>query len=104
MNECLPIHGQEPKPSSNLESTQEKNLTLPNGLPQLVTRRTLVAIEVLAWRKVTNMNVEHVLQDSRTRENVRGLQVTNDAVERGNERVALIQRFQTRTPEPKTSD
>src|SRR6218665_1529102 len=86
--------GQEPKPSSNLESTQEKkNFTAANSLPQLVTRRTLEAIGVLAGRKVTAKNVEHALHDSRNRATVRGLQVTNDAAER---RVALI-RYQDQT-------
>ena len=56
---------------------------------------------VVSWRgtiQVSRMNewknVEHVLQDSQTRATVRGLQVTNDAAERG---VALIQTFQVRT-------
>src|SRR6218665_3635646 len=91
--------GQEPKPSSNLESTQEKkNFTAANSLPQLVTRRTLEAIGVLAGRKVTAKNVEHALHDSRNRATVRGLQVTNDAAER---RVALIKDTKTK---PKTNN
>ena len=83
-----------PATSKALKRLEKKNFTLPDGLSQLVTGRTLETIGVFAGSMVTTQNVEHVLQDPRTRATVRGLQVTNDAAERG---VALIQRLQART-------
>jgi|SRR6218665_295053 len=83
-----------PATKKALKRLEKKNFALPDGLSELVTRRTLEAIGVLAGRMVTTKNVERVLQDSRTRATVQGQQVTNDAAERG---VALIQRFQAWT-------
>jgi len=77
-----------------LKRLEKENFTLPGGLPELVTRRTLETNGVLAGRIVTTKNMEHVLQDSQTQTTARGLQVTNDAAERG---VALMQRFQAWT-------
>ena len=71
-----------PATKKALKRLEKKNFTLPDDLPELVTKRTLEAIGVLAGRMVTTKNVEHVLQDSLTRATVRGLQVTNDAAER----------------------
>lgn len=68
--------------------------TFPDGLPGLVTTRTLETLGLLAGKKVSLQNVEEILEDPRTRETVLGLHVVNDAAERG---VALIQKFQARS-------
>lgn len=80
-----------PVTSKALKRLGKKNFILPGGLSELVTGQTLETIWVFAGRKVTTQEVEHVLQDPRTRATVRGLQVTNHAAERG---VALIQILQ----------